>query len=74
MVPLGAGGDAGGDANSHLDDTDIKSVVDSQLAAGGLPSSVLKTAGTCPTGLGNNQYNPPYGNAYGHGLGYVDGN
>ena len=55
--------DAGGDANSHLDDTDIKSVVDSQLAAGGLPSSVLKTAGTCPTGLGNNQYNPPYGNA-----------
>jgi len=55
--------DAGTDSNPHLDDADIKSVVDGQLVAGGLPASVLKSAGTCPTGLGNDQYNPPYGNA-----------
>jgi Flp pilus assembly protein TadG len=54
---------AGSDSNPHLDDADIKSVVDSQLAAGGLPGSILKNAGTCPAGLDNSQSNPPYGNA-----------
>jgi Flp pilus assembly protein TadG len=56
--------DAGSDSNPHLDDTDIKSVVDSQLVAGGLPASILKNAGTCPPGLDNSQNNPPYANPY----------
>jgi Flp pilus assembly protein TadG len=55
--------DAGANSNPHLDDTDIKSVVDSELNAGGLPNSILKNGGTCPSGLDNSENNPPYGNA-----------
>jgi Flp pilus assembly protein TadG len=60
----GATFDAGSDSNPHLDDADIKSVVDSQLAAGGLPASLLKSAGTCPAGLDNSLSNPPYANSF----------
>lgn len=54
---------AGTDSNPHLDDVDIKAAVDAQLIAGGLPSSILRSAGTCPAGLDNSLGNPPYANA-----------
>ncbi|MDQ6691513.1 MAG: hypothetical protein M3Z13_01975 [Candidatus Dormibacteraeota bacterium] len=48
--------------NPYLDDTDIKTAVDAQLAAGGLSASVLRNPGTnCPTASdGNGYHNPPY--------------
>jgi Flp pilus assembly protein TadG len=51
--------------NPHLNDTDIKTAVDRELVAGGLPGSVLEnsvTLGTCPLSVtdGNSQSNPPY--------------
>ena len=50
--------------NSYLDDADMQAVVNAQLAAGGLPPSILKTPGTCPTTAdGNTAHNPPYANA-----------
>ncbi len=55
--------DAGTASNRYLDDTDIRLAVNAQLEAGGLPDSVLQSPGTCPTGIGNSQSNPPYGNA-----------
>jgi Flp pilus assembly protein TadG len=53
-------------ARPFLDDTDIKAVVDQELAAASLPSSVLKNPGsTCPTASDLNGYhNPPYQNSY----------
>ena len=56
---------AGSPGNPALDDTDIKSVVDAQLQAGGLPVSFLKNPGTtCPAvANGNSFHNPPYANA-----------
>ena len=48
-------------SNPYLDDADIKAVVDSQLAAGGLPASILRTPGSCPSGSdGNILHNAPY--------------
>ena len=55
--------DAGTASNRYLDDTDIRSAVNAQLAAGGLPDSVLQSPGTCPAGIGNSQSNPPFGNS-----------
>ncbi|MGH7764768.1 MAG: TadE/TadG family type IV pilus assembly protein [Candidatus Dormibacteraceae bacterium] len=48
--------------NPYLDDTLIKSEVDSELGSIGLPASVLKNPGTtCPaTADGNAYHNPPY--------------
>ena len=54
--------DAGTASNLYLDDRDIRSAVNAQLAAGGLPDSVLQSPGTCPTGIGNSTSNPPYTN------------
>ncbi len=49
-------------SHPYLDDTEIKSTVDSELAAIGLPASVLKNPGTtCPTPTdGNAFHNPPF--------------
>ena len=61
----GAAYSAGSASNPGLDDRDIKLVVDAQLNAGGLPSSVLKNpAVNCPAVAdGNGLYNPPYASA-----------
>lgn len=49
-------------SHPYLDDTEIKSTVDSELAAIGLPASVLKNPGTtCPNPTdGNAFHNPPF--------------
>lgn len=51
--------------NAHLADASIKSAVDAQLTAGGLPPSILKNAtGPCPAVADTNTVrNPPYANA-----------
>ena len=61
----GAAFDTGTASNADLDDADIKAVVDAQLNAGGLPSSVLRNPGNdCPAVAdGNAFHNPPYVNA-----------
>ena len=46
----------GTNSNPHLDDTSIKTAVDRELVAGGLPASVLKT--DCALGSPGD---PPYG-------------
>jgi Flp pilus assembly protein TadG len=58
----GAWFNAARQTNPYLDDTLIKSEVDSELAAIGLPQSTLKNPGTtCPsTADGNAYHNPPY--------------
>ena len=58
----GAWFDAGTQSHPYLDDTDIKSAVDGELAAIGLPASVLKNPGTtCPNPTdGNGVHNPPF--------------
>jgi Flp pilus assembly protein TadG len=50
----------------YLDDTDIKTAVDQELAAASMPASVLKNPGaTCPSAAdGNAFHNPPYNNVY----------
>ena len=55
---------AGSDSNPYLDDADIKSAVDAELLAGGLPASTLKSGGTCPTGSDNTLNNPPFANSW----------
>ena len=49
-------------ASPYLYDSEIKSVVDQELAASSLPASVLKNPGTtCPAATdGNTFHNPPY--------------
>lgn len=53
-------------SNPHLNDIDIKTAVDGELVAGGLPASVLESSVTttppCPLNVtdGNTQSNPPY--------------
>jgi Flp pilus assembly protein TadG len=49
----------------YLDDAEIKSAVDAELAAISLPASVLKNPGTtCPGPVdGNTIHNPPYANS-----------
>jgi Flp pilus assembly protein TadG len=49
----------------YLDDAEIKSAVDAELTAVGLPASVLKNPGTtCPGPTdGNAFHNPPFANA-----------
>ena len=61
----GSAYNAGAAGNPALDDADIKSIVDAQLQAGGLPASILKNPGTdCPAvANGNGVHNPPYANA-----------
>jgi Flp pilus assembly protein TadG len=58
----GAWFDAPRQAHPYLDDTEIKSAVDAELATIGIPASVLKNPGsTCPsTSDGNAFHNPPY--------------
>ena len=58
----GAWFDAPNVRTPYLDDTDIKSGVDQELAAASLPASVLKNPGTtCPAVADGNAYhNPPY--------------
>jgi len=58
----GATFSAGSASNPYLDDADIKAAVDAELAAGGLPASILQNPGTdCPTVAdGNPDHNPPY--------------
>jgi Flp pilus assembly protein TadG len=60
----GATYDAASQSNLYLDDADIKAAVDSQLAAGGLPASILKNPSTdCPAVADANAFhNPPYAN------------
>jgi Flp pilus assembly protein TadG len=60
----GSAYNAGAAGNPALDDADIKSIVDAQLQAGGLPVSILKNPGTdCPAvANGNSVHNPPYAN------------
>src|SRR5215469_14389853 len=59
----GAWFDAARLANPYLDDADIKSAVDTELASIGLPDAVLKNPSTtCPSPSDGNAYhNPPYG-------------
>ena len=59
---LGAWYDAPTLSNPNLYDARIKSAVDTELAAIGLPASVLKNPGTtCPSVTDGNAYhNPPY--------------
>jgi Flp pilus assembly protein TadG len=62
----GAWFDAPNLAHPYLDDAEIKSVVDAELATMSLPASVLKNPGgtTCPTPTdGNSYHNPPYANS-----------
>ncbi len=55
---------APGLSHPYLDDAQIKAAADAELAAIGLPASVLKTPG-CPSPTdGNTRYNPPYGSTY----------
>lgn len=58
----GAWFDAGRLAHPYLDDGEIQSTVDAELAAISLPASVLKNPGTtCPNPTdGNVFHNPPY--------------
>jgi Flp pilus assembly protein TadG len=57
--------DAPRQSHPYLYDAQIKSAVDSQLAAISLPASVLKNPGTtCPAPTDGNAYhNPPYANS-----------
>ena len=62
----GAWFDAPHQSHPWLDDADIKSVVDAELATISLPPSVLKnaTGTTCPAPSdGNGFHNPPYANS-----------
>lgn len=61
----GAWFDAPNLGHPYLDDAQIKSVVDAELATISLPASVLKNPGTtCPTPTdGNSYHNPPYANS-----------
>ncbi|MDQ6919063.1 MAG: pilus assembly protein [Candidatus Dormibacteraeota bacterium] len=61
----GAAYSAGSTSNPGLYDLAIKAVVDAQLNAGGLPSSILKNPGIdCPAVAdGNGFHNPPYASA-----------
>ena len=61
----GAWFDPGSQSHPYLDDTDIKSAVDAELATISLPASVLKNPGTtCPAVTdGNSFHNPPYTSA-----------
>ena len=61
----GAWFDASRLSHPYLYDTEIKAAVDSELAAIGLPASVLKNPGTtCPNPTdGNAFHNPPYASA-----------
>jgi Flp pilus assembly protein TadG len=58
----GAWFDAGTLSHPYLDDGQIKAAVDAELAAAGLPASLLKNPGsTCPSVTdGNGFHNPPY--------------
>ena len=58
----GAWFDAGRLSNPYLDDADIKSAVDAELASIGLPAAILKNPSTtCPSPIDGNAYhNPPY--------------
>jgi Flp pilus assembly protein TadG len=58
----GAWFDAPSQSHPYLDDAEIKSAVDAELATIGIPASVLKNPGTtCPsTSDGNAFHNPPY--------------
>ncbi|HEY1455822.1 MAG TPA: TadE/TadG family type IV pilus assembly protein [Candidatus Dormibacteraeota bacterium] len=60
----GAWFNAGTQSHPYLDDTEIKSTVDSELATLSIPASVLKNpATTCPAPSdGNSFHNPPYAN------------
>ena len=59
----GASFDPATASNPYFDNTDIKRLVDAQLNAGGLPSSILKSPG-CVAGLDGNAWsNPPYANS-----------
>jgi len=62
---LGASYNAATLSNPYLYDAEIKSAVDSELAAIGLPASLLKNPGTtCPSvSDGNAYHNPPYTSA-----------
>lgn len=51
--------DFGGRQNVWLDDGDIVTAVNPGLAGSGLPT-VTAPVGTCPTGTGGVQHNPPY--------------
>jgi Flp pilus assembly protein TadG len=61
----GAWFDAGKQANPYLYDTQIKAVVDSELATIGIPATLLKNPGnTCPSPKdGNAFHNPPFPDA-----------
>lgn len=54
--------DAPSQSNPYLDDAQIKTAVDAELATVGIPASVLKNPGTtCPVPTdGNAVHNPPY--------------
>ena len=54
--------DASHQTHSYLDDSEIKSAVDAELATISIPASVLKNPGTtCPNPTdGNAFHNPPY--------------
>jgi Flp pilus assembly protein TadG len=58
----GAWFDAPHQSNVYLDDAEIKSAVDGELATISIPASVLKNPGsTCPSSADGNAYhNPPY--------------
>ena len=61
----GAWFDAAGQSNPYLDDADIKSAVDADLASIGLPAAVMQNPSTtCPSPSDGNAYhNPPYGSS-----------
>ncbi len=61
----GAWFDAPNLSHPYLDDSEIKSAVDTELATIGLPASVLKNPGTtCPNPTdGNTLHNPPFASA-----------
>ena len=58
----------GSNSNPHLNDAAIKTIVDRELIAGGLPASVLKNSiltfsCSLQTTDGNSRFNPPYATA-----------
>ena len=57
--------DAPNRSHPYLNGTEIKTVVDAELATVSIPPSVLKNSGgSCPTPSdGNAYYNPPYANS-----------
>jgi Flp pilus assembly protein TadG len=57
----GASFSAASSTYPYLDDADIKSEVDAELAAGGLPASIANLTTNCPSVTdGNSLHNPPY--------------